>query len=121
VDGFIFGRVEHLAEVELARLRRLPFAVVDFDPGPSISSVCVDALSGCYAAAKHLIELGHRRFGILSFLRSSGSARVHHPGQRRGPEAAGTQTGQEKFNASGKTVHGIRVEMKTGQQSRKTD
>src|SRR5260221_2436676 len=97
VDGFIFGRVEHLAEVEPARLRRLPFAVVDFDPGPSISSVRVDARAGCYAAAKHLIEHGHRRFGILSFLRSSGSARVHPPGQR-GPEAVGTPTHQEKVH-----------------------
>src|SRR5271165_1953237 len=88
VDGFIFGRVEHLAELESAQLRRLPFAVVDFDPGPSISSVRVDARSGCYAAAKHLIEHGHRCFGIVSFLRSSGSARVHPPGQRRSPEAA---------------------------------
>jgi Transcriptional regulators len=32
VDGFIFGRVEYLAEVEPARLRRLPFAVVDSTP-----------------------------------------------------------------------------------------
>ena len=95
VDGFIFRRVEHLAEVELAQLRRLPFAVVDFDPGPSIR---VDARAGCYAAAKHLIEHGHRRFGILSFLRSSGSARVHPPGQRRSPEAAGIPTDQEKFH-----------------------
>jgi DNA-binding LacI/PurR family transcriptional regulator len=78
----IFVRVEHLAELESAQLRRLPFAVVDFDPGPSISSVRVDARAGCYAAAKHLIEHGHRRFGILSFLRSSGSARIHTPGQR---------------------------------------
>jgi DNA-binding LacI/PurR family transcriptional regulator len=98
VDGFIFGRVEHLAEVELAQLRRLPFAVVDFDPGPSISSVRVDARAGCYAAAKHLIELGHLRFAILSFLRSSGSARVHPPGQRRSPEAAGNPTDEEKFH-----------------------
>jgi DNA-binding LacI/PurR family transcriptional regulator len=98
VDGFIFGRVEHLAEVEPARLRRLPFAVVDFDPGPSISSVRVDARSGCYAAAKHLIEHGHRCFGIVSFLRSSGSARVHPPGQRRTPQALGTPTDQEKFH-----------------------
>ena len=98
VDGFIFGRVEHLAEVEPARLRRLPFAVVDFDPGPSISSVRVDARVGCYAAAKHLIEHGHRRFGILSFLRSSGSARVHPPGQRRSPEAAGIPPDVEKFH-----------------------
>src|SRR5271165_1369885 len=98
VDGFIFVRVEHLAELESAQLRRLPFAVVDFDPGPSISSVRVDARAGCYAAAKHLIEHGHRRFGILSFLRSSGSARVHPPVQRRSPEAAGTPTDQEKFH-----------------------
>src|SRR5271169_7077399 len=82
---------EHLAEVELAQLRRLPFAVVDFDPGPSISSVRVDARAGCYAAAKHLIEHGHRRFGILSFLRTSGSARIHPPGQRL-TQAAGIAT-----------------------------
>jgi DNA-binding LacI/PurR family transcriptional regulator len=98
VDGFIFGRVEHLAEVELAQLRRLPFAVVDFDPGPSISSVRVDARSGCYAAAKHLIEHGHLRFALLSFLRSSGSARVHPRGQRRGLEVAGMPIDQEKFH-----------------------
>jgi DNA-binding LacI/PurR family transcriptional regulator len=88
VDGFIFGRIEHLAEIEQARLRRLPFAVVDFDPGPNISSVRVDARAGCYAAAKHLIDQGHRCFGILSFLRTSGAARVHLAGQPRGPEAA---------------------------------
>jgi DNA-binding LacI/PurR family transcriptional regulator len=98
VDGFIFGRVEHLAQIQPARLRRLPFAVVDFDPGPTISSVRVDARAGCYAAAKHLIQHGHRRFGILSFLRSSGPARVHPPGQRRSPEAAGLPTDQEKFH-----------------------
>jgi hypothetical protein len=33
-----------------------------------------------------------RRFGIISFLRSSGSARLHSPGQRRGPEALGLPT-----------------------------
>jgi DNA-binding LacI/PurR family transcriptional regulator len=97
VDGFIFGRVEHPHEVEPARLRRLPFAVVDFDPGPGISSVRVDARMGCYAAAKHLIELGRRRFGIVSFLRTPGSARLHPPGQSRSPEVAGMPTDQEKL------------------------
>lgn len=96
-DGFIFGRVEHLREIEPARLRRLPFAVVDFDPGPSISSVRVDTRSGTYAAARHLIDLGHRRFGILSFLRGSGPARLHPPGQSRSPEVAGMPTDQEKL------------------------
>jgi DNA-binding LacI/PurR family transcriptional regulator len=97
VDGFIFGRVEHLNEIEPARLRRLPFAVVDFDPGPGISSVSVDARAGSYAAAKHLIDLGHRRFGILSFLRSRSPARVYPAGEPRGPEAAGMPTDQEKY------------------------
>jgi len=97
VDGFIFGRIEHLAEVEPARLRRLPFAVVDFDPGPNISSVRTDVRAGCYAAARHLIAHGHRRFGILSFLRGKGSARLHPAGQPRGPEAAGMPTDQDKL------------------------
>ena len=97
VDGFIFGRVEHLAEIEPARLRRLPFAVVDFDPGPNVNSVRVDARAGCYAAAKHLIGLGHRHFGILSFLRSVGPARLHPAGQARGAEAAGMPTDREKY------------------------
>jgi DNA-binding LacI/PurR family transcriptional regulator len=111
VDGFIFGRGEHLAQVEPARLRRLPFAVVDFDPGPSISSVRVDARAGCYAAAKHLIDHGHRRFGILSFLRSSGPARVHPAGQRRGPEAAGMPTDQEKFLGYAEALFGAGLDI----------
>ncbi len=34
VDGFIFARVEHMGDIEPARLRRLPFVVLDSDPGP---------------------------------------------------------------------------------------
>jgi DNA-binding LacI/PurR family transcriptional regulator len=96
VDGFIFARVEHLNEIEPARLRRLPFAVVDFDPGPHISSVRVDTRNGAYAAARHLIALGHRRFAIMSFLRGKGPARLHPPGPRS-PDAAGMPTDQEKL------------------------
>ncbi len=97
VDGFIFGRIEHLREIEAARLRHLPFTVVDFDPGPSINSVRVDARAGCYAAARHLVELGHRRFAILSFLRSPGPARLFPAGVPRDAEAAGMPTDQEKL------------------------
>ncbi len=97
VDGFIFARVEHLNEIEPARLRRLPFAVVDFDPGPHISSVRVDTRNGAYAAARHLLALGHRRFAIMSFLRGKEPARFHPPGVRRSPEAAGMPTDQEKL------------------------
>lgn len=97
VDGFIFGRIEHLAEVEPARLRRLPFAVIDIDAGAEMNSVRVDARSGSFAAAKHLIELGHRRFGIVSFLRDFGPPRFHPPGRLRAADAAGMPVDQEKL------------------------
>ena len=47
VDGFIFARVEHMGDIEPARLRRLPFVVLDSDPGPEVNSVRVDARGGC--------------------------------------------------------------------------
>ena len=49
VDGFIFTRIEHMGDVEPARLRRLPFVVMDSDPGPEVNSVRVDARAGCRA------------------------------------------------------------------------
>ena len=97
VDGFIFARIDQVAEVEPARLRRLPFIVVDIDAGPEISSVRVDARAGCYAAARHLVDLGHRRFAILSFLRDFGPPRLYPAGEPRGPEAAGMPTDQDKL------------------------
>ena len=97
VDGFIFGRIEHLGMVRPAQLRRLPFAIVDFDAGPGISAVRVDSRLGSYEAASHLTRLGHRRFAVVSFLRSPGAARVHAPSRHRNPEIAGIFIDQEKL------------------------
>jgi DNA-binding LacI/PurR family transcriptional regulator len=97
VDGFIFGRIEHLGLLDLAKLRRLPQAVVDVDPGLEFSAVWVDTHTGGYMAAKHLIDLGHRKFGILSFLRGHGSAHFHPPGRNRPADIAGMATDREKL------------------------
>lgn len=97
VDGVVLSRVEHLAEVEPARLRRIPVAVMDFDPGPDMSSVRSDARAGAYAAARHLLDLGHRRFAILSFLRSFGPPIFHPPGFSRSPSAAGMSVDEAKL------------------------
>src|SRR5690606_3667235 len=97
VDGFIFSRTEDLGEVEPARLRRLPVVVIDAAPGPAVSSVRVDSRAGARAAAQHLIDLGHRRFAILSALRERGAARLFPAGQPRGIEAAGMATDGEKY------------------------
>jgi DNA-binding LacI/PurR family transcriptional regulator len=97
VDGFILSRVDQLDEIESARLRRLPFVVLDGDPGSDISSVRVDARGGAYQAARHLLDLGHRRFGIISFLRDFGPPILHVPGKRREPAAAGMAIDQDKL------------------------
>lgn len=97
VDGLIFGRISQLAETEPARLRRLPFVVVDVDGGPGIASVRVDARHGAYLSARHLLDLGHRNFAIMSFRRDHGSPQFHPPGAPRSVEATGMETDWEKY------------------------
>ncbi len=97
VDSFIFSRFDQLAEIESARLRRLPYVVMDADPGPDVNSVRVNARAGCHAAVRHLLDLGHRRFGIISFLREFGPPLFHPPGQQRKPDNAGMDIDQEKL------------------------
>jgi DNA-binding LacI/PurR family transcriptional regulator len=46
--------------------RKLPLVFVDQDPKPGIPSVNIDDRSGARAAAQHLIDLGHRRVGIVT-------------------------------------------------------
>ncbi len=47
--------------------RNLPLVVVDGNPRPPWPCVQVDDAGGAYAAASHLVTLGHRRFAIFSF------------------------------------------------------
>ncbi|MBB6487633.1 LacI family DNA-binding transcriptional regulator [Rhizobium lusitanum] len=68
VDGFILLCVEGGEKlVELTRERQLPFVALALnDDDPSIASISVDNLGGAAMAARHLAELGHRRFGMLA-------------------------------------------------------
>lgn len=109
VDGLVFGRIRHMAETEPALRRRLPFVVVDVDAGPAINSVRVDAKAGGYLAARHLIDLGHRRFAIMSFRREHGDAVFHPPGVARLPEDLGMETDQEKYLGYGEALAEIGV------------
>jgi DNA-binding LacI/PurR family transcriptional regulator len=97
VDAFIFGQVEHLSVARPAEMRKLPFAVVDFDGGEGINSVRVDARQGGYLAAKHLLDLGHRRFAIMSFLRTFDPAIYHSPERHRDGSIAGMTIDREKM------------------------
>lgn len=47
--------------------RKLPLVFVDEDPVPGIGSINVDDRGGARAAAQHLVSLGHRRVGIVTY------------------------------------------------------
>ena len=68
VDGFIllcFEGTDTL--ISMSRDRRLPFVALTLSgTEPSISAVGVDNRAGARLAARHLAELGHRRFAILA-------------------------------------------------------
>ena len=52
--------------IDWLQRRGLPVVYVDQDPARSVASVNVDDRSGARAAAQHLVDLGHRRVGILT-------------------------------------------------------
>lgn len=72
VDGFILHQLEDAALME-ARKRRLPFVLVDMEADAETSFVRIDDRAGGRLAAKHLVDLGHRRFAIISVLRQDPS------------------------------------------------
>ena len=66
VDGLIVHCLQDGNRlVSMARRRRLPFVAIDLDPGEGISSVMVEDRRGAYLAARHLLDLGHRRVGLI--------------------------------------------------------
>lgn len=53
-------------DIAWLRKRDLPLVGVDQPPDPDYTGINVDDEAGARAAVQHLLELGHRRFGILT-------------------------------------------------------
>jgi DNA-binding LacI/PurR family transcriptional regulator len=67
VDGFVaIGLGEDHPEVEQIRSAGLPIVLVDSAAFPEHSSVDVDDEGGAFAAAEHLVALGHTEFLVLA-------------------------------------------------------
>lgn len=68
VDGFVLLCIENGERlVELTRDRQLPFVALALGrPDDTVSAIGIDDYAGAQLAARHLAELGHRRYGILS-------------------------------------------------------
>ena len=91
IDGLIIAPTGIHSE----RLRRMAEAqtpIVLLDRGtPDIEAplVCVDNEGGAYQATKHLIELGHRRIGVLTGLETISTQVARTDGYKRALKEAG--------------------------------
>lgn len=67
VDGaIVYSCLPGSPAIELLRRRRVPLVHVDQPPDDDAPSVNVDDRAGARAAAQHLLDLGHRRVGIVT-------------------------------------------------------
>jgi DNA-binding LacI/PurR family transcriptional regulator len=67
LDGaIVYSCVPQSPALDWLLRRRLPLVFVDQVPRENIPSVNIDDRGGARAAARHLVELGHRRIGIVS-------------------------------------------------------
>jgi len=67
VDGaIVYSCLPGSPAIELLRRRRVPLVHVDQPPDGDAPGVNVDDRAGARAAAQHLLDLGHRRIGIVT-------------------------------------------------------
>jgi DNA-binding LacI/PurR family transcriptional regulator len=65
VDGFvIYSVTAHDPRVAAVRERRLPYVLIDHEPGDDVV-VNIDDRDASRRAVEHLVALGHRRFAIV--------------------------------------------------------
>ena len=120
VDGFVaIGLGEDHPEVEQIRNAGLPIVLVDSAAFPEHGSVTADDEGGAYAAAEHLLGLGHTEFLILAvepphFVAGIGLASpalqgvtaLRMRGYRRALEARGLELGDERVVTGPASVDG---------------
>ena len=74
VDGFIvYSMDEDDPLIEAALRRRLPTVIVDQPLRDGVPFVGIDDKTAAKEVAQHLIELGHKNFGVVSFAISAAS------------------------------------------------
>jgi DNA-binding LacI/PurR family transcriptional regulator len=83
IDGLVLGHAAADSVMAAARQRQLPFVVLDTVAGSDTPAVAIDAAAGARDAARHLVQLGHRNFAIVSVRRTPGSPLIHGPGRNR--------------------------------------
>ena len=113
VDGVIVvGLDSRHPEVESIRKAHLPTILVDAPAWAEHSAIEVDDVSGAYAAARHLLELGHRELIVLTMKPSeaaddSGSVMARRmSGYRRAFQEFGVDLSPERVRIAQPTFAG---------------
>ena len=67
VDGMLVYPRSHGRLEPIRRLREngLPVVLLVGDPDAGVDAVCVDERRGAYKATRHLLDVGHRRIGLI--------------------------------------------------------
>jgi DNA-binding LacI/PurR family transcriptional regulator len=82
-----YALADGASAIQAVKDRGLPLVVIDQPLTPDSALVRLDDRGGAAAAARHLLELGHRRFGILS----AQCLPVHRCGPLSAAEAANSR------------------------------
>lgn len=90
VDGMLIYPTSHKKLEHIRPLRRanLPVVLLVGDPDSGLDAVSVDDRRGAYKATRHLIEIGHRRVGIID-----GANPLGNREKREGYQQALTEAG----------------------------
>lgn len=90
VDGMLIYPRSHSQLEHIRRLRRAnyPLVLLVGDPDAGIDAVCVDERRGAYKATRHLIDIGHRRIGLID-----SSNPLENPEKREGYKQALAEAG----------------------------
>src|SRR3954467_3543906 len=115
VDGYmLFCTPADDPRYAAVRARGLPFVLVEYDDDPTAAHVGIDDVAGAEAAARHLVDLGHRNVAIVSGYETDvvtapvaqGRSRWRVPsgrlaGWRAGLEAGGIDWGEVPVSGAG--------------------
>lgn len=97
VDGIIVVGVDRRhPEMEAIRHAGLPVVLVDAPPWPEHGAIGIDDFAGALAAARHVLELGHRQILVLTIEPSTAQANDESVMGRR---MSGYRRALEEFNA----------------------
>lgn len=115
VDGFLLQRQDDLDEEGLKQLaqREAPIVLVNSGTARGRGSVVLDDVEGARLATEHLLQLGHRRIGLVGGTPTTHTARRRERGYRAAMREAGVRVRVDLCTGFGYTPDCGRIALAT--------